>query len=299
MNIILFTLNYVNTRKVGAELAIHELAKHLKTRGHHITAVTVNPTPRTTIDGIQVHGRVTPQRPQADLIIANAGISNTARRYWPKTPLAVYAHNNQLETILDVHNSKPNLLITNTHNAQLTYHNTINQNSVVLHPITHGQPQPRGTHITLINLTDNKGQKTFYHLAEQLPHLNFLGIKGGYGQQTLKPLPNTTIQDHGDLTQTWTQTQLLLVPSTQESYSMTAAEATNRGIPVIATNLPGIKEAAGNQTYNPTPNFPPNLITQTLNNWDHYHQQAINHANQRQTAQQLEEVTAALENLKP
>ncbi|WP_329521167.1 glycosyltransferase family 4 protein [Spirillospora sp. NBC_01491] len=108
-----------------------------------------------------------------------------------------------------------------------------------------------GEHVTLVNLNADKGGHLFWELAERLPHLRFLGVKGAYGQQILRRggLPNVEVIDHlpgeqmRDLV--YARTRVLLVPSASESWGRVAAEAMASGIPVVAAPTTGLAECLG------------------------------------------------------
>jgi glycosyltransferase involved in cell wall biosynthesis len=115
--------------------------------------------------------------------------------------------------------------------------------------VTDYQATP-GDRITLINLTEDKGAKVFYALAERMPKRKFLGVIGGYGQQIIRDdLPNVEIVPHtpGDrmAKDVYARTKVLLAPSVYESYGRVAVEAMCSGIPVVAHPTPGLMESLG------------------------------------------------------
>lgn len=248
MRITALALSYPPHRRIGAELALHGLLTHLKTQGHTVEALTTSPLPRTTVDGIPVRPARTP-RPVADLIITNAGLASQARQWWPSTPLAIYAHNSQLPTLLDVRTGcrrGNTMLITNTRHMRDVYVDVLGIDSTVLHPTTaRAEPVTGGDGILLVNPIPDKGSATFWGLAVNNPDLSFVTVRGGYGTPELMDLPNTQVLPHQPLDDVWPQARLLLLPSRHESYAMTAVEAAHRGIPTIATDLPGVREALG------------------------------------------------------
>jgi len=87
----------------------------------------------------------------------------------------------------------------------------------------------------------------FYELAARNPDIQFLGVKGGYGEQMIEDLPNVTIQENttifGD--DVYSRTKVLLMPSKYESFGRTAIEAAASGIPTIAHPTPGLIESLG------------------------------------------------------
>ncbi|WP_433364020.1 glycosyltransferase family 4 protein [Streptosporangium sp. CA-115845] len=106
-----------------------------------------------------------------------------------------------------------------------------------------------GDCITLINLYEPKGPKTFYALAERFPNLRFLAVHGAYGHQVLRDLPNVEHVEHldGDRMRdaVYARTRILLMPSDYESWGRAGVEAMCSGIPVIAHPTPGLRESLG------------------------------------------------------
>lgn len=80
-----------------------------------------------------------------------------------------------------------------------------------------------------------------------MPDVQFLGVKGGYdGQIIKKGLPNLTYVDNTPYIQSmYAKTDILLVPSKEESWGRVAVEAMSSGIPVIAHPTPGLLESCG------------------------------------------------------
>lgn len=107
-----------------------------------------------------------------------------------------------------------------------------------------------GDRITLINLSEGKGAKTFYSLAERMPERRFLGVRGAYHEQlTRDDLSNVEVVDHmpaADMARNvYSRTRVLLAPSSYESYGRVAMEACCAGIPVVAHPTPGLLECLG------------------------------------------------------
>lgn len=99
----------------------------------------------------------------------------------------------------------------------------------------------------LVNLFENKGPHVLRGLAERFPDRRFLGVLGGYGrQQTMHDLPNVDHwQNDRAVSRVYASTRVLLMPSREESFGMAAVEAQANGVPVIATDLPSLRESLG------------------------------------------------------
>lgn len=105
-----------------------------------------------------------------------------------------------------------------------------------------------GDRVTLVNLNADKGGEVFWQLAERMPHVQFLGVRGAYGQQVERRggRPNVEVVDQvpGDRMrdEVYARTRVLLMPSAHESWGRVAAEAMASGIPVVAAPTPGLSE---------------------------------------------------------
>jgi hypothetical protein len=117
---------------------------------------------------------------------------------------------------------------------------------LVMYPIPeYGSFVIGGGCITLVNCNHNKGGDLLLQLATQMPNRKFLGVHGGYSGQIQQPSVHGNLKYmpfQSDMSQVWRQTGILIVPSKKESWSMVAGEAQLRGIPVICSDLPGLRE---------------------------------------------------------
>lgn len=106
-----------------------------------------------------------------------------------------------------------------------------------------------GDRITLINCNREKGAELFWKIAAALPDHQFLAVKGAYGEQIIRDLPNVQVieQVPGDQMrdQVYARTRILLIPSHVESWGRVGVEAMASGIPVIASPTPGLSESLG------------------------------------------------------
>ncbi len=106
-------------------------------------------------------------------------------------------------------------------------------------------------YITMINPVKVKGGEIFYKLAETLPKLNFLAVKSWYDPVKdglhFSNLENVTLwEKQNDIRKVFSVSRFLLVPSQwEEGFGRIAAEALMAGVPVIASEQAGLKEAIG------------------------------------------------------
>lgn len=106
-----------------------------------------------------------------------------------------------------------------------------------------------GDLVTLVNLYDNKGGAVLWRIAARMPDVDFLAVKGGYGEQVLGDAPNVELIDnvpgHRMRDDVYARTRILLMPSEYESWGRAGVEAMCSGIPVVATPTPGLLESLG------------------------------------------------------
>jgi glycosyltransferase involved in cell wall biosynthesis len=103
--------------------------------------------------------------------------------------------------------------------------------------------------ITMLNPCAVKGLSIFLELAERLPALEF-GVVPGWGttaedRAALMRLANVRVLPNArDIEELLAQTRILLMPSLwYEGFGLIAMEAMLRGIPVVASDSGGLKEA--------------------------------------------------------
>lgn len=130
--------------------------------------------------------------------------------------------------------------------------------SVVLNPLVFPEDYvvDPGTAITLVNLCIEKGGETFWEVAARMPEHQFLAVKGGWGGQIVRALPNVEVLDHQlDPRDIYQRSRIILMPSQDlgapggkywtESWGRVGIEAAASGIPTIAHPTPGLVESLG------------------------------------------------------
>jgi glycosyltransferase involved in cell wall biosynthesis len=121
-------------------------------------------------------------------------------------------------------------------------------------PFTHYANFGRGS-ITMINPCAVKGISIFLRIAEQLPNEPF-AVLPGWGttaadRRALEQLPNVSFLPHArDIDDVLSCTRVLLMPSLwYEGFGLIVMENMLRGIPVIASDSGGLKEAKSGTGY--------------------------------------------------
>lgn len=106
-----------------------------------------------------------------------------------------------------------------------------------------------GKKVTLINCNPEKGGHVLRKLAERMPDVEFMAVRGAYGEQILPDLPNVEVVEHIDgremRERVYGRTKVLLMPSSYESWGRAGAEALASGVPVVAHPTPGLCESLG------------------------------------------------------
>lgn len=256
--IVAYVHAYVPDHNAGAETTIHDLLKYLVSEGWTAHVVikqhSTIPARDYVIDGVNVHQSENKRAllhwlPQADITISHLECSE-------RTHILSNAY--RIPSVHLVHNTHPltvrwmqgaDALIINT--KWISEEKTMKEfpkPKIVLHPPVNPEEYKtvHGKKITLINLWADKGADIFYEMAKRFPKQEFLGVKGGYGVQELRDLPNVTIAEHtSDMKKIYAETKILLMPSKYESFGRVGVEAMASGIPTLAEATPGLLESLG------------------------------------------------------
>lgn len=264
MRILSFCPRYLPVLS-GGETAAHGLHRALVARGHQVSVVTATQAEdhraRKVVDGVEVfHGRIRPAHARyleelhPDVLLAQFEQAAPAVRFAAEAGLPVvvschgpYGYTELAEAGLA---QAVDLFIFNS----AFLRNLANRNVhhvIVSPPIDRERVRaPESTEprfaATLINLFENKGPHVLYELARRYPKQQFLGVRGGYGTQDERDLPNVTLIDPTpDLGRVYGASRVVLMPSAEESFGMVGLEAQSNGVPVIASDLPSLRESLG------------------------------------------------------
>lgn len=239
---------YPPTSLVGAWLSTHQCLAALADRGHQVevsTYLASGPPWTYSHEGVDVFPRRPLDLTGIDLVVSHLGdrqeASAAARaagvpsvRMVHGVPLAGHV----LDDDLAVFNSQSLADQVGWAGRQV----------VVPPPIwPEDYRTTPGDRVTLVNLSPDKGGYHLWKIAERMPHVQFLAVRGGYGPQIRRCLPNVEMIDSTlDITTAvYARTRILLMPSRVETYGRTALEAACSGIPTIAHPTPGLIESLG------------------------------------------------------
>lgn len=246
MKILLIPYHYFPHQSAGGEHYLHALAKGLQSKGHEVKAIVYHDE-GYNYDGIECYpmGRMETMFAsnneicqEADVIImqllGNAYGFNKAKQFNKK--LIFIAHNTSNHYFC---NHDTGIV----YNSQTLANRNLypNNKPFVLQPMVKKAEIVNGSKIALVNCNLNKGGALFIQLAKMLPQFEFVGIKGGYGDQITAELPNLTYRDNSNETD-YSDVKITLVLSETESWSLVATESIMRGIPVVCSDLPGLRE---------------------------------------------------------
>lgn len=248
----------------GGETGAHGLHRALVDRGHKVSVVTSTQSEdrrvRKGVEGVEVfYGRIRPthdryvEERQPDVLFAQFEMSIPTIRFSMEAnlPVAILCHGpygyTELAEVglagavdLFVFNS---VFLFNL--ANLNVHHV-----VVSPPVDHERVRAPGgcvrKHITLVNLFVNKGPHVFYEIARRMPEYQFLAVKGAYGEQVIEELPSVTFRDTTpEVGRIYGESRIVLMPSAEESFGLVAVEAQLNGVPVVASDIPSLRESLG------------------------------------------------------
>ena len=185
----------------GAERMVLAMLRALVERGHEVDVLLSQRHPEITepyeLQGIRVHpcrDKTDPFRfiPDVDVIVTH--LENTPRA-------AALGESYRIPTVAVVHNTFTATRGQLKKGVSLAVYNSewmaeefadVAVDSIVVRPPVAAADYATtpGDCITLINLYRPKGASTFYALAERMPDLKFLAVRGAYGEQLVRDLPN-------------------------------------------------------------------------------------------------------------
>lgn len=264
--IVAYVHAYVPEHNAGAETTLHDILKNLvlagweaevvlKPEGYNIVQNTVPVLKDNySIDGVRVIHSPTPKYlihhvATADVTISHLECSERTHllsKKWKK-PSIHLVHNTHPLTLQWMASASGLIINTEWISNEKAFLGWDGPKMVLNPPVDPREYETsRGKCITLVNLWENKGAGIFYDLARRNSELQFLGVRGGYGEQVIEDLPNVTIMDHTEnMKEVFSKTKVLLMPSKYESFGRVGVEAMASGIPVIAEPTPGLQESLG------------------------------------------------------
>lgn len=291
MRVVASLLSYPPHRFIGSELMTHELLKALALRGHEVEVVVREGSAPWVWEGITVTGGSLPRGefhtlPEGDVCIYHTEFFEGSVEGWVGPKVGI-CHNARIGVQLGKRNCPPDFL---TVNSELMRTEVPYSRQLVVHPPVPELNPLSGDRVTVINMEETNKIGPFWELTKLMPDVQFLGVKGGYGKQSVprgRPRKNVKIIDQmpsDRMDEVWAQTRVLLVPSATESWSMVASEAMAHGIPVIANPLPSLQEnlqGVGLWAHRDNPWEWVDRIRFLLGAWDAYSDAALQRAKEQ------------------
>ncbi|MFI7121894.1 glycosyltransferase family 4 protein [Amycolatopsis sp. NPDC049868] len=262
----------------GSEVMLHHLLQHLSKRGHTVTvALTRQTGTEYQLDGIKVVscGPLADALPDcvkdSDLLITHLESAPATGFHAAQCgiPVVQLLHLNCMLT-RDWLVTAPALTVCCSNEVLRSFHAVTgddvspSNSTIVVRPLVDParyRTEP-GDRVSIVNLCRDridysvpgglpmgKGGQLFWKIAEQLPEIQFLAVRGVYGDQDVRDLPNVEVLEHVSSAkmrdEVYARTRILLVPSAYEAWGRVGTEAIVSGIPVIASTTPGLMESLG------------------------------------------------------
>lgn len=259
MRIVALSHEYVPNWCAGSETMLHRLLSTLAARGHQVE-VWLPPEASAKpswFEGVRIRrardkadpaGRI---QSWAQVVIANAHqelLRAKLLAQQQQIPCVALMHNEMDPTREHVTSyGIPDLLVY----AAAWTRKRVGLPGMVVRPTVNPADYATtpGQCVTLVNLFEIKGPEILWALAKRMPQQRFLAVKGAYGDQQVKRLRNVDVLDHvphaNVRDRVLARTRVLLMPSQYETWGRIGSEAMSAGIPVVASDLPGLRESLG------------------------------------------------------
>jgi glycosyltransferase involved in cell wall biosynthesis len=311
MNIGALVHGYPPYHNAGAEHMLHAMMKWYRAMGHRCIVVVDSPFYPSSmqdyvLDGVEVYHRRQNRLLDCDFFFTHLDRTNEAVVFSHVTgiPVVHIAHNEMTLGAYAVNPEDGHIVVANSHWVAEKLRETWRKDNIlVLHPPVWEADYcclKTGEDITLANLSIAKGAPIFYDVARMTPDRVFLAVQGSYGPQ-MAPYLGMTNVDHWptqtDMRRVYSRTKVIFMPSTYESWGRVAVEAACSGIPCIANDTPGLKEALGENGCFPeayTPEAWKAALDEVLANYETWQEKAFAVADAQKPEQELAETLSAI-----
>lgn len=260
-NIVLLSGRFLPTIFAGSEISAYETIKYMRNRGHNVI-VFVETYEVDEYDGFKIYkydendAFCKSSIIDADAVFFQMEDRSTSLKVVQKRtkPSYIFIHMmEQYNWFLQARLTFPIVIVYNCNSTQDAILTLYDNMRMIPYVATNTFKPLRETTLNnntvcLINCNRNKGANIFNDLALRMPDIQFLGVKGAYGDQVLLEHPPSNlvyIDTQKDIRVVYKQIGILLMPSTNESWGRTAVEAMASGIPVIHSEATGLVECVG------------------------------------------------------
>ena len=247
---ILFAVNGFGDASLGGACVYHNnLAKALRHRGHEVRVCSRTALHAGMFEGIEVNpmGHRDALAKHADVVITTPIMCGAIR------------HKNK---IIILHSDQP--IPTLEESVKVIYvaehlrqKHMVPNRSMVFWPMMwlsnehwRADDDVHGLVFGAINVKPSKGSAALFDLAQRMPDNLFRFIVHDSDMWRVPKLPNIDIwpmlmYDAYWMNKFYSKVDVMLLPSHTEGFCTVAMECAYKGIPVIATPIPGIKEVLG------------------------------------------------------
>ena len=258
--IVLLVSDFLPDTFAGSEVSAYETVKYMRDRGHSITVISE----RATVDSYdkfpiykfsKTDKHIETTIKHADVVFFQI-FGNSHEKFdcikERTKPTFLFIHiNNQYEWIIQNKISFPLTIVFNSEYTK-TINPTSHPNIVMIPYVNLELYKPLRSNtvqtsvVGLMNCNYRKGGKILIEIATKLPNVQFLAVKGAYGDTDTKSLPNITYMDvQHDVRPIYKRLGILIMPSKKETWGRTAVEAMAAGIPVVHSDAEGLVECVG------------------------------------------------------
>ena len=259
--IVLLTDQFLPTTFAGSEISSYETIKYMRLRGHKIIIYVANYKVSSydefPIYKYDAHNQLCKDRIiHSDIVLYQFGKNATDFQLIQerKKPVYIFIHLiNYCDWILGHKTTFKTCVVYNSRYVQDTYPTIHDNMRMIPYVDTKTFTGLRNKTIQndvvcLINCNKNKGSSQLYDIAEKMPNVQFLAVKGAYGEQDIRyPKPHNVVylENQKDIYNVFNKVGILLMPSHIETWGRTAVEAMASGIPVIHSEAGGLVECVG------------------------------------------------------
>ena len=249
---------YPPIHNAGAEWMAHAMNRFLIEKAGFKVNVIVPYFPLKSFEGVNIiqfseTKRIEHAIRNSSLLLSHLDFSQNTLRTCAKVkrPCVLVMHNHsQSPLLIKARQMIPPKNLHLVHNSEWirALYSSFSYNSIVVYPpVTWKDYRINSTkrYVTLINVNKNKGGQVLIEIAKRMPNIEFLAVRGGYDNQIInQQIPNITyVPNTPKIQEIYAKSQIILMPSKEESWGRVAVEAMSSGIPVIAHPTPGLKEA--------------------------------------------------------
>jgi hypothetical protein len=253
MKVVAYLWSNPPYRYTGAELMTLDLLQYLIEDGNEVAVYSHAVDDAMEWNGIRIESSGRLHRGialKSDVFITLPEIRTNVWDYVRGMPYVGIVHNVQGGTMRSLDRCPPTLTLVNseytrTHVPQVAVHHGLGVH--VVHPPVLIQPKD-GPHdrYGMVNMSLEKGGHVLNLVASQVSKARFVGVLGGHGiQVTHQPANVEVMPPTNDMAGVYSRMRALLFPTHSETYGKVVAEAMVCGVPVIASDLPGVREAGG------------------------------------------------------